>query len=552
MRVSARIGDASLTRQAEAVGDRLRARAVHVAFVGHTNRGKSSVINALLGEDVLPTGILPVTVVPTHIAYGETRSAVVHTADGRTQVIAPMEIGEWIAADRNPANERGADFVEVRLPAPVLRAGLRLIDTPGVGSAIASGERSVADVVAHADAAVFVIGADPPVTADECAVFAAAAQRVSCVFVAMNKLDTIPAGASEEIRRYARSAIETAIGRPIDRLFELGASPRVSAPGASTDRDELAGALLALTGKDRERMWTHTADRETLHLVRRAIRVVQRRAQDTYAPVAACDDRIQDIRRAARRLAHETLTLSQFAARTRRKLETRIERERERHRLSILPELAGALERRSPASGRGRDAPLAAIAHELASREARSWGQRLAETLRPAVHAADAEAAQIAAAVDGALAALVGVLGAEAVVAPPDALVPASPGTAAIERAGESGWPAEAMRPRAKRLLSEWHRRRHRLAQAQADLARWLDAAMSAAADDAFRACMTRIEQLDAACEARAGAAIAEADRIIRDTGTLRDRLDPPAHRELARLAELRRDLEAQLSPEAG
>jgi len=48
---------------------------LHVAVLGQMKRGKSSFINALLGADVLPTGVLPVTAVITEIKYGSTPDA---------------------------------------------------------------------------------------------------------------------------------------------------------------------------------------------------------------------------------------------------------------------------------------------------------------------------------------------------------------------------------------------------------------------------------------------------------------------------------------------
>ena len=39
-------------------------------MIGEFNRGKSTLVNALLGEEVLPTGVLPLTAVATELAFG--------------------------------------------------------------------------------------------------------------------------------------------------------------------------------------------------------------------------------------------------------------------------------------------------------------------------------------------------------------------------------------------------------------------------------------------------------------------------------------------------
>ena len=43
----------------------------NLAFLGQFSRGKSSLMNALLGSEKLPTGLLPITSVITTVAYGE-------------------------------------------------------------------------------------------------------------------------------------------------------------------------------------------------------------------------------------------------------------------------------------------------------------------------------------------------------------------------------------------------------------------------------------------------------------------------------------------------
>jgi hypothetical protein len=68
---------------AEAAG-RLRTLRLEVAVVGEFKRGKSSLINALVGREVLPVGVLPLTSVPTVLERGE-EGQVVEFADGRQE-----------------------------------------------------------------------------------------------------------------------------------------------------------------------------------------------------------------------------------------------------------------------------------------------------------------------------------------------------------------------------------------------------------------------------------------------------------------------------------
>jgi hypothetical protein len=69
--------------QIAALRDRLAATRLRVLVAGEAKRGKSTLINALLGHPVLPTGVTPLTAVTTTVRYGSDPHAEVRFADGR-------------------------------------------------------------------------------------------------------------------------------------------------------------------------------------------------------------------------------------------------------------------------------------------------------------------------------------------------------------------------------------------------------------------------------------------------------------------------------------
>lgn len=100
------VEDADRPRVAE-LQRRLTAGTLRVLVAGEAKRGKSTLVNALLGEPVLPTGVLPLTAVATTVGYGETAEVLVRFHDSR---------------------------VEQHPPTRLLAGGLELVDTPGTGS----------------------------------------------------------------------------------------------------------------------------------------------------------------------------------------------------------------------------------------------------------------------------------------------------------------------------------------------------------------------------------------------------------------------------------
>jgi|SRR5580658_1481578 ribosome-interacting GTPase 1 len=67
---------------AKGLAERMTEGRFYVACIGQFKRGKSTLLGALLGDRVLPTGVLPVTAVPTIVRYGRSRGARVRCHSG--------------------------------------------------------------------------------------------------------------------------------------------------------------------------------------------------------------------------------------------------------------------------------------------------------------------------------------------------------------------------------------------------------------------------------------------------------------------------------------
>ena len=124
-----------LARHLDEARERLAARTVPVAVVGEFKRGKSTLVNALLRTQVCPVDADVVTAVPTLVRYGETTEV---PPTYPTRPAAPRRLGcrSWrrrLRAGRPHRAATAAASVEVRLPHRMLRPGLCLVDTPGVG-----------------------------------------------------------------------------------------------------------------------------------------------------------------------------------------------------------------------------------------------------------------------------------------------------------------------------------------------------------------------------------------------------------------------------------
>ena len=153
--------------QIAALRARLDAARLRVLVAGEAKRGKSTLINALLGRAVLPAGVTPLTAVATTVRYGDDPHAEVRFADGHEEKQPLTALPDLVTERGNPGNRRHVAAVTVYLDAPVLAGGVELVDTPGTGSVFAWDTAAAHEALETMDAAVFVLTADPPVSAAE-------------------------------------------------------------------------------------------------------------------------------------------------------------------------------------------------------------------------------------------------------------------------------------------------------------------------------------------------------------------------------------------------
>ena len=179
--------------------------------VGEFKRGKSTLVNALLGVEVLPMGVLPLTAVMTEVVHGAEGATVVGSDGGRFD-IGLDALGDYVTEAGNPGNERGVERVEVRVPAPVLGSGVVLVDTPGLGSIHLHNTEVGHASLLEADGAIVVLSADEPLSEEERALLETLAQRRARTFLVVNRADHLESAELDEVRRFITGTVADALG----------------------------------------------------------------------------------------------------------------------------------------------------------------------------------------------------------------------------------------------------------------------------------------------------------------------------------------------------
>ena len=215
-----------------ALRDRLDSARLRVLVVGEAKRGKSTLVNALLGREVLPAGVTPLTAVPAAVVLarpGEEGIEVAFTSAGSDRF--PLSELDLFGTERgNPGNCRHVSAITVGVNAPILARGVEIVDTPGTGSVHAHNTAAAAEALPSMDAAIFVLTADPPVSASERELLREVAGLSVALFVVLNKADYLDAAPLAEAAEFTSRVVAEAAGRP-ERLYPLSAQAAVSGSG---------------------------------------------------------------------------------------------------------------------------------------------------------------------------------------------------------------------------------------------------------------------------------------------------------------------------------
>lgn len=212
----------------ERLRDKLAARMFNLVVVGEFKRGKSSVVNALVGAELLPTAVVPLTSVVTILQHAEAPLATVVFAHRSQQPIGLEAVADYVTERGNPHNRRQVQEVRVAYPAPWLGQGIRLIDTPGIGSAYQHNTDVTFSYLPQADAVIFVASVDQPVSRAELKFLGDIHNRTERVFCLLNKIDHLCSAELVESLAFSTAALRTVLGDDV-QVFPVSARVAIEA-----------------------------------------------------------------------------------------------------------------------------------------------------------------------------------------------------------------------------------------------------------------------------------------------------------------------------------
>jgi ribosome biogenesis GTPase A len=229
-----------------------------LVVLGEFNHGKSTFINALLGQSILPVGITPTTAALAHLRHGDTARAEIVRESGAREPLALDRLADWLTVE-GEANRKDKEtdplaYVDIRVPAAFLAGGVTVVDTPGVNDINQQRADITYGYIPRADAVLFLLDAGQVLTASERQFLEERILRSSrdrLVFV-VTKADLLDGPELAEALEFARRHLERIV--PEAPLYAVSAKRALAGDAAGSAMQPLLEHLRTSLGAERRQL----------------------------------------------------------------------------------------------------------------------------------------------------------------------------------------------------------------------------------------------------------------------------------------------------------
>jgi len=192
--------------------ERLESQRYEIAVFGRVSSGKSSLLNHILGTDVLPVGVNPITAVPTRIIHGPKPKLTVGFVNRRPEASEIARLPEFVSEAHNPGNTKAVTKIVVELPADRLETGLAFVDTPGLGSLATAGAAETLAYLPQCDLGVVLINASTTLSEEDLSTIATLYEAAVPVQVLLSKADLLEPDDRASAVNYVALQIRSRLG----------------------------------------------------------------------------------------------------------------------------------------------------------------------------------------------------------------------------------------------------------------------------------------------------------------------------------------------------
>jgi signal recognition particle receptor subunit beta len=243
---------------------------IRISVFGEFSAGKSTFINALIGEDILSVAVEPTTAVPTYVRYAREFNIFVHQSNGtvlklfesdppfwtrfvgRESVLNTLQKQRQLIRDFlktwTKEGERAGEVthISIELPLEWLKSGIELVDTPGTNNEFAQHHNFTSTVAKDTDIAILLMDArQGGGKRTEFEVMNTINKQVGKSLVVLNKIDTLDEDERNEVKEFVKTDAlpKHWDGAVVPEVFGLSALVRIST-GLAEKEPSLVAAFL--------------------------------------------------------------------------------------------------------------------------------------------------------------------------------------------------------------------------------------------------------------------------------------------------------------------
>jgi GTP-binding protein EngB required for normal cell division len=190
-----------------------------IGVFGRFKAGKSSFINHLAAQSVLPVGVTPVTAIITRIRYASGERAMVHYSQGTSEEVKLGDLALYISEAHNPQNQKQVASVDIEVPTLKPYSGLQLIDTPGLGSVFKHNTETSLSWLPKAGVALVAISVDAPLSEQDISLISELRRFTSRICILLTKSDLLSDAQREEVQRFTQTQLQRQYGATFPLYF---------------------------------------------------------------------------------------------------------------------------------------------------------------------------------------------------------------------------------------------------------------------------------------------------------------------------------------------
>jgi len=188
---------------------------IQVAVLGQFKSGKSSLINSLLEDAILPVGVIPVTSVITSVEFSSSPKVTMVYHNGTRVEKDPGSLSQYSTEKGNPGNRDGISLASVGHPSMSRYRHLRLVDTPGLSSINQRNTDTTRQWLPVAGAAIIAISSERPLSDEDLLLIRGTMSVTPVVSIVVTKADLLDPLALNEVHSYIQDKVFQATEKKI-------------------------------------------------------------------------------------------------------------------------------------------------------------------------------------------------------------------------------------------------------------------------------------------------------------------------------------------------